>query len=98
MLFFVRFTDRTDRAHVRAEHTAAHLAWLEAHADRIRVGGPLREDPAATPVGAMWIVEAASRDEAEALYADDPFWVNGLRAGVEILEWRKAVPKGDVRL
>ncbi len=98
MLFFVRFTDRSDRLAVRQAHLAAHMAWLGEHADAIRVGGPLREDPAANPVGAMWLVEAADRAAVEALIATDPFWANGLRESREILEWRKAVPQGPATL
>lgn len=98
MLFFVRFTDHADRLAVRQAHLAAHMEWLAAHADAIRVGGPLREDPAANPVGAMWLVEAADRDAVRALIDTDPFWANGLRASLEILEWRKAVPQGPATL
>ncbi len=98
MLFMVRFTDRPDRLDVRQAHLAAHMAWLGEQADAIRIGGPLRESPEAHPVGAMWLVEAASRDAIEKMLASDPFWVHGLRASVEILEWRKAVPPGPATL
>ena len=98
MLFMVRFTDRPDRAEVRAKFLDAHMAWLEAHREAIRLGGPLRVEPESVPAGAMWLVEADSREAAAALFADDPFWVNGLRAGVEILQWRKAVPNGPATL
>lgn len=98
MLFFVRFTDHTDRLAVRQAHLEAHMQWLEAHEDAIRIGGPLREDPATNPVGAMWLVEAADRSAVEGLLATDPFWIHGLRASVEILEWRRAVPKGPATI
>ncbi len=98
MLFFVRFTDHADRLPVRQAYLEAHMAWLAAHAGAIRIGGPLRQDAAANPVGAMWIVEAGDRAEVEALLATDPFWTNGLRASVEILEWRKAVPPGPATI
>ncbi|MBI5169026.1 MAG: hypothetical protein HZA61_06035 [Candidatus Eisenbacteria bacterium] len=94
MLFMVRFTDRPDRLDVRQAHLAGHMAWLGEHADAIRIGGPLRESPDANPVGAMWLVEAGSKAAVEEMLASDPFWVHGLRASVEILEWRKAVPQG----
>ena len=94
MLFMVRFTDHPDRLDVRQAHGAAHMAWLAEHAAQVRIGGPLRRDPEGAAVGAMWLVEAASAAEIERLLASEPFWVNGLRAGVEILEWRKVVPAG----
>ena len=46
----------------------------------------------------MWLVEAPSKAAVEEMLASDPFWVNGLRASVEILEWRKAVPQGPATL
>ncbi len=98
MLFMVRFTDQPDRLDIRQAHIAAHMEWLGLHAAQVRIGGPLRETPEGNPVGALWLVEAASRAEVDALLATDPFWVNGLRASVEILEWRKAVPAGPATI
>ncbi len=92
MLFMVRFTDRPDRLDVRQAHGEAHLAWLAQQAGVIRLGGPLRPREDASPVGAMWLVEAPSAEAIEAMIETDPFWIHGLRAGVEILHWRKAVP------
>jgi hypothetical protein len=94
MLFLVRFTDHPDRLAVRTAHQQAHLAWLAAHEAAIRLGGPLRPDPAAAPVGALWIVEADDAAAVHAMLATDPFMVHGLRASVEVLEWRKVVPRG----
>jgi uncharacterized protein len=98
MLFMVRFTDHPDRLAVRQAHGAAHMAWVAEHADLVRVGGPLRQDPEGAAVGALWLVEAASAAEIERLLASDPFWVNGLRASVEILQWTKVVPAGPATL
>lgn len=98
MLFMVRFTDKPDRLDIRQAHIAAHMEWLALHSEQIRIGGPLREFPEANPVGAMWLVEAESRAGVDALLATDPFWTNGLRAAVEILEWRKAVPSGPATI
>ncbi len=98
MLFMVRFTDHPDRLAVRQAHTAGHAAWLAEHADQVRIGGPLRQDPDGAAVGAMWLVEAGSAAEIESLLASEPFWVNGLRAGVEILLWTKVVPAGPATL
>lgn len=90
--FMVRFTDRSDRLDVRARHGEAHLRWLAEHADRIRLGGPLRARAEGDPVGAMWLVEAEDAEAVKAMIDTDPFWIHGLRERVEILHWRKAVP------
>ncbi len=56
----------------------------------VKAAGSLREKHNDQPIGALWIVEAESEEEALSIFSDDPFWVNGLRASVEILSWRLA--------
>ena len=93
MLWAIRFHDRADRLATRERFLDAHVAWLAARRDRILVAGSLRSAPGTTPVGGLWVVEAGSRDEAEAIYATDPFWTEGLRERVEIHFWSKALPE-----
>jgi uncharacterized protein YciI len=95
MLFIVRFTDKPNVADSRRQLLAAHKEWLDKNRSVILVPGALRADPE-TPVGGLWIVEAQSRTEIEELLKDDPFWVHGLRASVEILYWFKAFPERKV--
>lgn len=90
MLFAVRFEDDPARIDVRQREMAAHLAWLEAHANRILVAGSLRREPGAHAEGGLWIVEAEDRAAVEALVEEDPFWTAGLRAAVHIHHWSKA--------
>jgi uncharacterized protein YciI len=56
------------------------------------VASSVRPAPEASPVGAVWVVEAATRDEVETLFQSDPFWTSGLRQSFEILLWSKAFP------
>ena len=95
MLFAVRFTDKPGSLPIRQQFLGAHLEWLERHPS-ILVAGSLRPEPEAAPVGALWIVEAESKEEIEALFQSDPFWTAGLRQGCEILHWFKAVPERKV--
>lgn len=92
MLYAVRFHDRADRLATRERFLDAHVAWLAERRDRVLVAGSLRPEPGTAPVGGLWIVEAGSRAEVEALYATDPFWTEGLRERVEIHFWSKALP------
>ena len=92
MLYVVRFVDRPDRLATRNAQLAAHIEWLDRHRDRVLVAGSLRPEPGADPVGGLWIVEAGSRDEVDALFRSDPFWVHGLRASHDIWFWSKAFP------
>lgn len=91
MLFAVLFTDKPGHGALRAQHLEAHVQWVAQHQHTVLVAGSLREEPGAVPRGGLWIVEAASRDAVHALMQTDPFWTCGLRQGVEVLHWRKAL-------
>ena len=93
MLFAIRFHDRPGAGELRRQLLQAHLEWVAAHQDAVRVAGSLREEPGGTPVGGLWVVRAASKAAVEALIATDPFTTGGLRAGWEIFYWSKALPQ-----
>lgn len=90
MLYAVIFTDKPGLGAVRAAHLQAHIAWLEQHRDVVPVGGSLRQMPGDVPKGGLWIAQAESVAQIEALIQTDPFVVAGLRQSYEILHWSKA--------
>ncbi len=92
MLFIVRFTEKPGSSAIRQQYLRDHIAWLEEHKNEILVPGSLRPEPDAPAVGACWIVDAPGKAAVEKLFLSDPFWINGLRASVEILFWSKAFP------
>jgi uncharacterized protein len=92
-LFAIRFHDKPGTGELRKRLLQAHLEWVAAQGEAIRVAGSLRESPDATPVGALWVVRAPSKAAVEALIATDPFTTGGLRAGWEIFHWSKALPR-----
>lgn len=92
-LFAIRFHDKPGAGDLRRQLLQAHLEWVAAQGDAIRVAGSLRESPGATPVGALWVVRAPDKTAVEALIATDPFTTGGLRAGWEIYHWSKALPQ-----
>ncbi|HXA47127.1 MAG TPA: YciI family protein [Burkholderiaceae bacterium] len=98
MLFAIRFTDKPSMLDVRKRFLPAHIEWLDQRQDTILVAGSLRANVDANPVGALWIVEADDEAQVEAVFQTDPFWVNGLRAGVEIMLWSKAFPLRKVEV
>lgn len=91
MLFVVLFTDKPHQGALRAEHLQAHIDWVAAHQDTVRVAGSLREAPDQVPKGGLWIVEAPSAQAVHTLMQTDPFWTCGLRERVEVLHWSKAL-------
>ena len=94
MLYAVFFTDDPDRAAMRDRLMPDHLAFLEAHGDRIRAAGPLREAADGTPAGGLWLVEAESPQAVAALYEADPFWPTGLRRSIRVLRWSQVFADG----
>ena len=93
MLFVVLFTDRVGQSDLRAQHLQAHIDWVAAHADMVRVAGSLRIEPGEVPKGGLWIVEAPSKQDVNELMQSDPFWTCGLRQSVEVLHWSKALDR-----
>lgn len=90
MLFAIRFTDHPAAFSVREHYFKAHLEWLDQNRAVIKAAGSLRQKPDDRPTGALWIVEAENEKQALALFAEDPFWTNGLRASVEVHSWSLA--------
>ncbi|WP_374672828.1 YciI family protein [Acidovorax temperans] len=93
MLFAVIFTDKPGCCDIRAAQLSAHIAWLEAHKDIIPVGGSLRAEPGTVPKGGLWLAEAESKAQIEALLQTDPFFTAGLRQSYEILHWSNRLLK-----
>jgi uncharacterized protein YciI len=96
MLFILRFTNNPERLGLLSQFYPAHVQWLKERESTILVPGAIRTEPDALPIGGLWIVEADSKAEVEELFRTDPFWVNGMRQGYEILYWNKAFPDKKV--
>ena len=96
MLYAVIFTDDPDRSAMRAQHMAAHLAFLERNGARIKAAGPLLGGDTAggQASGGLWLVEAPDREAVRALVEEDPFWPTGLRRATAIHEWRRVFADG----
>ncbi len=93
MLYVVLFTDDPAHADVRPRKMPEHLAFLEAHKDRIRAAGPLQGADGAASAG-LWLVEGPDIQSVEALYRADPFWPTGLRRSVQVWQWTRVFAEG----
>ena len=93
MLFAVIFTDKPGQGALRADHLQAHIEWVAMHQDTILVAGSLRTEPDAVPKGALWVVEAPTREFVLNLLKSDPFYQCGLREDIQVLHWSKALEK-----
>ncbi len=91
MLFAVLFTDKPGHGELRAAHLQAHIEWVEQHKTTVLVAGSLRDELTATPKGGLWIVEAEYKTAVFELMKTDPFYTCGLRQGIEVFHWSKAL-------
>lgn len=94
MLYAVLFEDDAAlAAEIRRRHLPAHLAFLEANAQRIKAAGPLSA-VSGEPAGGLWLVDTESAAAVDALVKEDPFWPTGLRRSVRILGWSQVFADG----
>jgi uncharacterized protein YciI len=97
-LFAAIFEDHLDRKAVRDAAMAAHLAWLDRHRKQVLMAGALRPEPDGTATGGLWIIEAASRAEAERICTEDPFFTSGLRKSFRLESWSRGFPEQPVTI
>jgi uncharacterized protein len=86
--------DRKDSAALRDKHRAAHQVFLKTNASRILYGGPLKDLPDGPSTGALIVVDCATREEAEAFIAADPFKQGGVYESVSVRAFKKVFPQG----
>ena len=94
MLYAVLFEDNDEKAEMRAQHMAEHLAFLEHNSGQIRAAGPLTDTRDSAPAGGLWLVEASDTQNVRGLIEADPFWSTGLRKSVRVLSWTQVFADG----
>lgn len=85
--------NETDGAVRRAETRAAHLEWAASLGPVVRMAGPLL-DAEGRMVGSVFLITAASLDEARAINAQDPYSKAGVFGRVTLNETRWAIGEG----
>ena len=93
MLYAIYCLDKPGSLEVRLGNRPAHVAYLESQGEKLITAGPLLSDDGQTPLGSLLVFEAASRAEAEAFAAGDPYALAGLFESVAIRPWRRVFPK-----
>lgn len=91
----VLFEDNEAKAPKRQQFMPDHLRFLEKNQPAIQAAGPLLEAPSGAGAGGLWLVEANSAADVQALVEEDPFWPTGLRKSVRILEWTQVFADGQ---
>ncbi|MCD7058289.1 YciI family protein [Pelagibacterium xiamenense] len=91
MRWVALFEDKKEgAADIRARFTEAHQAYLRANSDKIVLAGAMRPQPDGVPVGGLWVFEAETKEEVEAIIRQDPFQREGLRSVTRIYAWGTA--------
>ena len=85
-VYIVQFEDNEEFAAERQRHMSDHLAFLDANATLITAAGPLLAPDTEVGAGGLWIVNAKSAAEVEALVHADPLWPTGLRKSFHVLQ------------
>lgn len=73
MLFIIHCLDKADALPRRLAAYDAHKVYLAAPSIGIVMSGPLVADDGETMIGSFFLVEAESREDAEAFNRMDPF-------------------------
>ena len=83
-LFVVHCLDAPNMQDKRAALAEAHRRYVTEHRARIFVGGPLLDDAGTRRVGSLIVLKAATRAEAQAFMAAEPYHANGVFESVVI--------------
>ena len=78
MLFSIHCLDREGALQTRLDNYDAHRAHLNSTTTTIVLAGPVVADDGETPVGSVFVIDAANRAEADAFNRADPFYELGV--------------------
>jgi uncharacterized protein YciI len=88
-MFLLICRDKPDALEIRKANRDAHLAYAK-ESGVVSVAGPTLDDNGAM-TGSVLALDVATRAEAEAFAAKDPYALAGLFASVEITGWRRVI-------
>ena len=78
MLFSIHCMDRAGQLQTRLDNYAEHRAHLNSTNTAIVLAGPITADDGETPIGSVFVIDAANREEAQAFNRADPFFKLGV--------------------
>ncbi len=88
--FVMMCVDRPGALALRQATREAHLAYVGAHREAVRVAGPMLDDDGRM-CGSMFVMEVADIQGVRDFNAQDPYTLAGLFDRVEIFAWRQTV-------
>jgi uncharacterized protein YciI len=95
MQFVMICEDKPASLELRMSTREAHLAYIGEHGAMIKLAGPMLADDGESMIGSVFILEADSLADVEAMNANDPYTQAGLFAQVTIKAFRQVIPAPD---
>jgi uncharacterized protein len=92
MLFVVHALDKKDILPTRAKHYRDHRIHLDRAEEldvNVVTAGTLVADAGETPVGSIFVIDAANRTAVDAFTRSDPYHLNGVWDHVTIHRYNK---------
>lgn len=84
MLFALTCLDKPDALETRLQTRPAHIEYIRALGDKVKMGGPLIAEDGETMCGSLILIDADSRAEIEEIAANDPYAKAGVFESVSI--------------
>lgn len=91
MHFVIHCLDKPGSASIRKQHFEDHKIYIATAPVSVVISGPLVSEDGQTPVGSLFVVEAASHAEVERMNQGDPFFKAGLWDRIAIHQFLKRV-------
>lgn len=95
MPYMIETFDRAGSLDVRKANWAEHLVYLDRIKHKLLACGAKLNGDESDAGGGLYVVDVATRAEAEALIQEDSFRKVGLFERIEITQWRKAYLNGQ---
>jgi len=92
MLYFIYRIDKPGTSALREATRPAHLEWAKTLGSLLVFAGPTLAEDETTMIGSVWILEASSREEADAVTRGDPYEQAGLFQSKEVHAFLQVVP------
>jgi uncharacterized protein YciI len=92
--YFIYRVDKPNSVALRMRTRQAHLDYAATLGAKLVFAGPTLADDEKTMIGSVWVLQVASREEAEAITRSDPYEEVGLFQSKIIQPLLKVIP-GD---
>lgn len=95
MHYFIYRLDRPGTQALRAKTRPAHLEYAATLGNKLVFAGPTLMDDEVTMDGSVWVIEADTRQEAEAITQADPYEQVDLFQSKTIQPLLKVIPEDN---